>query len=82
MTLGADRSMDVKDFKMYSEITDIKEKYIIKCDNVIYEVKFVNNVMNFNEFLQVDLELIDPLILLLQVIGLLMLVVLLINLRF
>jgi SPP1 family predicted phage head-tail adaptor len=48
-----------KKYRFYCELVSIKTKDRIKYDGKFYEVKFISNVMNFNEFLQIDLELIE-----------------------
>ena len=55
---SADRKTQFGKFRIYCPILDIAPSDRIQYQGKMYEVLFVSNVMDSNEFLQVDCELI------------------------
>lgn len=45
--------------RMYCDVLDIKLTDRVKFNNQYYNIVAINNVMNMNEFLEIDLELIQ-----------------------
>lgn len=55
--LAADKVTLYATHRLYTFVADIAESDRVSDSGNIYEIKFVHNPMNFDRFLQVDLEL-------------------------
>lgn len=56
--LSADKTTLFATHKLYCNVADITERDRVSFSGKVYEIKFVSNPMNFDRFLQIDLELI------------------------
>lgn len=56
---AADKKTVFSTHRMYCDTMTLTESQRVKHDSKYYDIKFVQNPMNFNRFYQVDLELIE-----------------------
>ena len=56
---SADKKTVFSTHRMYCDPLALTEKNRVKAEGKFYDVKFVQDPMNFNRFYQVDLELVE-----------------------